>query len=60
MSARSIAGLLNVVCHCIQDNFLRAAVETAFRTPAVSILFNIDQQADAETTDQTQLILLVF
>lgn len=52
--------LRRVFLNKIQDNFLRAAVETAFRTPAVSILFNIDQQADAETTDQTQLILLVF
>lgn len=52
--------LRQVFLEKISDSFLRAAVETAFRTPAVSILFNIDQQADAETTDQTQLILLVF
>jgi energy-coupling factor transporter ATP-binding protein EcfA2 len=44
----------------IEDAFLRGAVETAFQTPAASVLFNIDQQADAETSDQTNLILLVF
>lgn len=44
----------------IEDEFLRGAVDAAFRTPALSVLFNIDQQADAEADEQSQVILLVF
>ncbi len=44
----------------IEDEFLRADVEAAFRNPSLSVLFNIDQQADAEADDQSQVILLVF
>jgi hypothetical protein len=44
----------------ITDSWLRSAVEQAFRTASTSVLFNIDQQADAESTDQNQLILLIF
>lgn len=44
----------------IKDEWLRGAVEAAFRVPSRSVLFNIDQQADAEPDDPRQVILLVF
>lgn len=54
------AALRDTFLSNISDTWLRSAVEQAFGTPATSVLFNIDQQADAETTDQNQLILLIF
>ncbi|MFW6250628.1 MAG: BREX system P-loop protein BrxC [Alkalispirochaetaceae bacterium] len=60
MSDRATEELRQVFLEKIEDEWLRSAVEIAFRTPSLSILFNIDQQADAETNDQNQLILLVF
>lgn len=42
------------------DEILRSQVKKVFSTPAASILFNIDQQADAESDDQENIILLVF
>ena len=54
------AALQDTFLNTISDTWLRSAVEQAFGAPATSVLFNIDQQADAETTDQNQLILLIF
>lgn len=52
--------LRSVFLQKIDEPFLRGAVETAFRAPATSVLFNIDQQADAEAADTSQQILFVF
>ena len=44
----------------IEDQILQGVVDKVFRVPATSVLFNIDQQADAETDDRSQVVLFVF
>ena len=38
----------------IEDEWLRGDVEAAFRTPALSVLFNIDQQATRRPTTRAR------
>lgn len=60
MSDKADPQLREVFLAKIENEWLRSAVEQAFRTPATSVLFNIDQQADAEAEDQNNIILFVF
>ena len=44
----------------IQDQFLKANFEKMSRIPATSILFNIDQMADAAKTMEENTVLFIF
>ncbi|TVQ28583.1 MAG: BREX system P-loop protein BrxC [Spirochaetaceae bacterium] len=60
MSSEAEGELRDAFLEKISDTFLRGAVEAAFHTPTLDVLFNIDQQADTENNDQNKVIVQIF
>jgi len=60
LSSNAEPQLREVFLAKIEDTWLKGAVEEAFRTPSLSVLFNIDQKTDTDTSKEDHPILLVF
>ena len=52
--------LRHIFLEKIPDEILRGDIAKAFATNTLSVIFNIEQQADAESDDQSHVILFVF